>query len=768
MGEKANEWLTSVVKQFREAAGSSHSITLDAFKQVFENKESPYVPRIFELFDKDRSGSVSLGELIDGLHLMVNGSQKEKLQFLFDVIDLNGDGKIDLEELDTILSSSLADASISITDEDYTRLIENFISETDTDDDGAITYDELLAQFQKYPQLFENLSLNIHGLITVSRSGPDERGKLISCNLFYTPTKFISWSRNRNNRSKLVLLCAFLLINLVLFLEAAYKWRSKGSNWYLVIARGNGACLNFNCSIVVVFVLRKFITYVRSSFLAKYIQIDENIDIHRYIGYVIGVQALCHTIAHVGNADAIAQASDGKITVIEVLLTNPHLTQLGHPWVAGTAFLSGWALDIILVIMIGFSMNCIRRTGHFQVFYVSHLLYYVFWLLLFLHGPRFWKFFLLPAALFFYEKVLNMEVIRTAVYGGKSYIKEANLLSSRVTHLKITRPPNFDYEPGDYVFIKIPALTAFEWHPFTISSAPEEKGTFSLHVRSIGNWTHGLYDFIANQIQDENLNYITQSLTQADKRRSWSASKPPSLKSRRSLRASSQSKPILSRKCSKIKEFDDQVENNKRLLQVSIEGPYGTPTRAIFNADHAVLIGAGIGVTPFASILQSIMYRYRLSKQTCPNCKYCWMEDLPATLMELKKVNFIWINRHHKSFEWFVGLLAQMELEQDQEDFEKFLDMKMYMTKELHKDDMRGIALQMALQTMHTKTQKDLLTGLKTRLQSGRPDWDKVFSNIDKDARGCVEVFFCGAPALGEVLKKYCAKYNFVFHKESF
>ena len=45
------------------------------------------------------------------------------------------------------------------------------------------------------------------------------------------------------------------------------------------------------------------------------------------------------------------------------------------------------------------------------------------------------------------------------------------------------------------------------------------------------------------------------------------------------------------------------------VMQVFIDGPYGTPSTHIFQAEHAVLIGAGIGVTPFASILQSIMMR---------------------------------------------------------------------------------------------------------------------------------------------------------------
>jgi predicted ferric reductase len=46
------------------------------------------------------------------------------------------------------------------------------------------------------------------------------------------------------------------------------------------------------------------------------------------------------------------------------------------------------------------------------------------------------------------------------------------------------------------------------------------------------------------------------------------------------------------------------------LNQIFIDGPYGAPSSHIFKAQHAVLVGTGIGVTPFASILQSIMHRY--------------------------------------------------------------------------------------------------------------------------------------------------------------
>ena len=77
-------------------------------------------------------------------------------------------------------------------------------------------------------------------------------------------------------------------------------------------------------------------------------------------------------------------------------------------------------------------------------------------------------------------------------------------------------------------------------------------------------------------------------------------------------------------------------------LSVYIDGPYGSPASQIFGAKHAVLIGTGIGVTPYASILQSIMHRYWQNKNICPQCHYHWMNDLsPSVGINLRKVKLV-------------------------------------------------------------------------------------------------------------------------------
>jgi NAD(P)H-flavin reductase len=90
----------------------------------------------------------------------------------------------------------------------------------------------------------------------------------------------------------------------------------------------------------------------------------------------------------------------------------------------------------------------------------------------------------------------------------------------------------------------------------------------------------------------------------------------------------------------KLQDTDDDYGRLSKPLVVYIDGPFGAPTSQIFRAQHAVLIGTGIGVTPFASILQSIMHRYWQARNTCPKCQYKWTNNLSASVgLNLRKVN---------------------------------------------------------------------------------------------------------------------------------
>ena len=125
-----------------------------------------------------------------------------------------------------------------------------------------------------------------------------------------------------------------------------------------------------------------------------------------------------------------------------------------------------------------------------------------YWGLLILHAPEFWKWFIVPGLIFLLE--LSYRQMTSWMGKGKTSIFAGVVLPSKVTNLIVKRPHNFNFAPGDWVFVKIPAIAKFEWHPFTISSAPEQQDFFTLHIRGVGQWSNRLYTYFEEEYRRQN------------------------------------------------------------------------------------------------------------------------------------------------------------------------------------------------------------------------------------------------------------------------
>ncbi|KAM6973794.1 NADPH oxidase 5 [Aplochiton taeniatus] len=782
-------WLEWVTKQFESIAGDDKEIDIDEFKTALKVKESFFAERFFALFDSDGSSSISLDELLKALELLIHGSETDKLKFLFQVYDVDGSGSIDPDELRTVLKSCLRESAISLPEEKLDDLTLALFESADKDNSGSITFEELKAELENFPEVMENLTISAANWL----KPPEQEQQRRQTPRYLTPAYW------HNNSRKLFFLCAYTCLNLLLFLSAMLQNRHSGACY--MVARACGQALNFNCTFVMVLMLRRCLTWLRVTWVVRILPLDQNILFHQIVGYAILFYTLLHSTAHVMNFVQLSGSSGYSLW--EYLLT----TRPGIGWVKGTASITGVLLQILICLMVVCSSTFVRRSGHFEVFYWSHLSYVWVWALLVIHCANFWKWFVVPGVIFLLEKLVGIAVSHM----GGLYIVEVNLLPSKVTHLVIKRSQFFTFKPGDYVYINIPDIAKYEWHPFTISSAPEQSDTLWLHIRSMGQWTNRLFEYFRQpESQVVSLKRLSASLrnrqhlkkAQEDLFRSFNwngmvasneddaieltmyrqnGSKPgPGTMSAPAVVAappgprgpnSDQQGQAERGDGPQLREITAKLSENHRFCNIKcyVDGPYGTPTRQIFDSEHAVLIGAGIGITPFASILQSIMYRYRMRKQNCPNCSYSWCENIKDSEMKLRKVDFIWINRDQKSFEWFVSLLTKLEMDQaDEEPEGRFLEMHMYMTSALSKNDMKAIGLQMALDLLAKKEKRDSITGLRTRTQPGRPEWSKVFQKIAEEKKGKVHVFYCGASALAKTIKAQCEHFGFNFYKENF
>jgi predicted ferric reductase len=153
-----------------------------------------------------------------------------------------------------------------------------------------------------------------------------------------------------------------------------------------------------------------------------------------------------------------------NLTLAEWLLTTePEINGAFTGWANPT----GVALVVILII-VGIGVHPkMRQKGHFELFYWTHILYIPFSILLVLHCDSTFWWLLIPLTIFLYSKIW---LIKLWFDGrGKTYVVSGVILPSNVTQLNIRRMERFNYHPGDWVFINVPIISMFEWHPFTIS-----------------------------------------------------------------------------------------------------------------------------------------------------------------------------------------------------------------------------------------------------------------------------------------------------------
>jgi serine/threonine-protein phosphatase 2B regulatory subunit len=82
----------------------SGSLEPEEFFDIPELANNPLVKRVIAVLDKNKDGSISFLEFVQGLNsLSAGSSQEEKLRFAFQIYDINNDGYISNGELFTVL-----------------------------------------------------------------------------------------------------------------------------------------------------------------------------------------------------------------------------------------------------------------------------------------------------------------------------------------------------------------------------------------------------------------------------------------------------------------------------------------------------------------------------------------------------------------------------------------------------------------------------------------------------------------------------------------
>ena len=238
---------------------------------------------------------------------------------------------------------------------------------------------------------------------------------------------------------------------------------NKLSRW-APVAKAGGACLNFNCSLILLPVLYHVLHYGHRKMkfcpmkccrcrLAKKVPLGENVRFHKHIAYVIAGFAGLHTFAHYVNYQS-------KPTAVETAFESARwygIPGLGWKWFTGSV------TTMCILVMYSAAQDATRRHSH-KAFWLSHQLFGLFWLCLLLHGPIFYAWISAPLLLYATHR---MRIGRREVVLRECTLEEPNVLRLAFDNTDHKIFGGSNYREGTYVRIMAPDLSVTECKPRT-------------------------------------------------------------------------------------------------------------------------------------------------------------------------------------------------------------------------------------------------------------------------------------------------------------
>ena len=118
----------------------SGTLEPEEFFDIPELANNPLVKRVIAVLDKNKDGSISFLEFVQGLNsLSASSTQEEKLRFAFQIYDINNDGYISNGELFMVLKMMVGN---NLNDVQLQQLVDRTIIKADKDFDGKISFSE--------------------------------------------------------------------------------------------------------------------------------------------------------------------------------------------------------------------------------------------------------------------------------------------------------------------------------------------------------------------------------------------------------------------------------------------------------------------------------------------------------------------------------------------------------------------------------------------------------------------------------------------------
>ncbi|KAI4343465.1 hypothetical protein L6164_010809 [Bauhinia variegata] len=743
----------SVDKRFDQLTASTNGILPSSLfgECIGMNKESKeFAVELFRALARRSNitgDSINKAQLKDFWDRISDDSFDSRLQIFFDMVDRDEDGRITEEEVTEIICFSASANKLSNIQKQAKEYAALIMEELDPDNAGYILISNLeMLLLQAPSQSVRVTDSRILSQMLSQKLKPVQENNPIR--RWYQKAKYFVL----DNWQRIWVLMLWLGVVSGLFAYKFIQYRNKAAydvmGYCVCVAKGGAETLKFNMALILLPVCRNTITWLRNKTkLGVAVPFDDNLNFHKVIAVGISIGVGLHGIAHLAcDFPRLLHATEEEYEPMK-----PYFGEEQPPnywwFVKGVEGVTGIIMVVLMAIAFTLATPWFRRnklnlpkpikklTG-FNAFWYSHHLFVIVYALLIVHGIKLyltkkwyqkttWMYLAIPIVLYASERLIrafrssikSVKMLKVAVYPG-------NVLA-----LYMSKPQGFKYKSGQYMFVNCAKVSPFEWHPFSITSAPGDD-YISVHIRTLGDWTRQLKTVFSEICQP-----------------------PPAGKS------------------GLLRADYAQGGNNPSFPKILVDGPYGAPAQDYKKYDVVLLVGLGIGATPMISIVKDIINNMRMQDSMELENGRGIPSSSQSKMSNTRKAYFYWVTREQGSFEWFKGIMNEVA----EMDEKGVIELHNYCTSVYEEGDARSALIAMLQSLQHAKNGVDVVSGTRVKSHFAKPNWRQVYKKIAlqyPDSR--IGVFYCGAPALTKELKQLALDFSrktstkFDFHKENF
>ena len=595
-------------------------------------KDSLFVEQMFQLIDQDGNGFISFREFLNMIVIFAKGSPEDKIKLMFEMYDVDKSGQLSRDEFKKMLKAMMELVNASVSPDQMDGLIESMFTSAGFQNKQELTLEDFNVLLRDHKEQLSSAHLNISGVDvdipekkaaasegegaseavptryraretatararrtvvraygrttkgdpreatgggaseegtgTLTREIPLQSRKLTKS--VYGRYVSIFLRIVENYKLHIFWLSIFFLLTIFIFVERSYYYSVEREHaglrriagYGVTVTRGAASAMMWTYSVLLITMSRNFITYLRETMFNNYIPFDSYISFHKIVALTALAFTICHGIGHGINFYHISTQTPGDLNCLfrEVYRRTHILPQFTYWLFLTMTGFSAFVLTLVTVIIYVFATQYARRYT-FQAFWITHHFYIAFYILMFLHGSGRLVQDPLFGNFFLGPGIVYTldQIISISRRKQELTVIRADILPSLVVGIYFKRPTSFDYKAGQWVKIASSAQNPGEFHSFTISSAPHED-YLSLHIRAVGPWTYNFRD-----------------------------------------------------------HYNPVHLRGQPYPKVFLDGPFGEGHQDWTSYEVSVLVGGGIGVTPFASILKELVHRFNIGARV--ECK---------------------------------------------------------------------------------------------------------------------------------------------------